>query len=61
MRARQNQFSFSILSRLVRVSEEQPDLFPDKNVDILTDYSTRGVRLEEELPLEQKSCYSRLQ
>jgi hypothetical protein len=41
MRARQSQFSFSILNRLVRVSEEQAGLFPDKNVNILTDYSTR--------------------
>ena len=41
MRARQTQFSFSIWSRLVKVSEEQPSLFPDKRVDILADYSTR--------------------
>jgi hypothetical protein len=41
MRARQSQFVYSIFSRLVRVSEERPSLFPDKRVDILTDYSTR--------------------
>jgi hypothetical protein len=41
MRARQTQFSFSIWSRLVKVSEEQPTLFPDKRVNILSDYSTR--------------------
>jgi hypothetical protein len=41
MRARQTQFSFSIWSRLVKVSEEQPSLFPDKKVDILADCSTR--------------------
>jgi hypothetical protein len=41
MRARQTQFGFSTLSRLVIVSEEHPTLFPDKRVDILLDYSTR--------------------
>jgi hypothetical protein len=41
VRAQQSQFSFSMLNRLVRVSEEQPELFPDKNVNILLDYSTR--------------------
>jgi hypothetical protein len=40
MRARQSQFGYSILSRLVKLSEEQPTLFPDKRVDILADYST---------------------
>jgi hypothetical protein len=40
-KARQTQFGFSILNRLVRVLEEQPELFPDKKVDIMADYSTR--------------------
>jgi hypothetical protein len=40
-RARQTQFSFSIWSRLVKVSEEQPVLFPDNRVNILLDFSTR--------------------
>jgi hypothetical protein len=40
-RARQSKFSFSILMRLIRVSKEQPQLFPDQRVKILTDYSTR--------------------
>jgi hypothetical protein len=39
--ARQTQLSFSVWSRLVKVSEEQPSLFPDKRVDILADHSTR--------------------
>jgi hypothetical protein len=41
MRARQSQFEFSIWSRLVQVSLENPDLFPDKRVNILANYSTR--------------------
>ena len=41
MRARQSQVSFSILNRLERVSEESPGLFPDKRLNIITDYSTR--------------------
>ena len=41
-RARQGQFELSILNRLVRLSTEKPELFPDKNVNVMTDYySTR--------------------
>jgi hypothetical protein len=41
-RARQNQFSFSILARLVRLSQDKVELFPDiKRINIMTDYSTR--------------------
>jgi hypothetical protein len=41
-RTRQSQFGFSILTRLVKLSEDRPELFPDsKQVNILTDYSTR--------------------
>jgi hypothetical protein len=42
-RAQQSQFAFSVLMRLVKLSENRPDLmFPDsKRVNILTDYSTR--------------------
>jgi hypothetical protein len=41
MRDGQSQFSFLMLNRLVRVSEEQSGLFPNINVSILTDCSTR--------------------
>jgi hypothetical protein len=41
MRARQSQFGYSIWSRLVKVSEERPELFPDKRVEIMGDFSTR--------------------
>jgi hypothetical protein len=40
-RARQSQFGFSIWSRLTRVAEERPELFPDRRVNIMMDYSTR--------------------
>jgi hypothetical protein len=40
-RARQSQFGYSIWSRLVRVSIEKPELFPDKKVDIMQMFSTR--------------------
>jgi hypothetical protein len=41
-RARQSQFSYSILARLVRLSSDKPVLFPDgKRINILSDYSTR--------------------
>jgi hypothetical protein len=40
-RARQTQFGYSIMSRLVRVSVLSPSLLPDKKVDIMMDYSTR--------------------
>jgi hypothetical protein len=41
MRAHQSQFEFSIWSRRVLVSQEQPDLFPDKRVNIVANYSSR--------------------
>jgi hypothetical protein len=41
MRARQSKFGYSIWSRLVRVSEEKTELFPDKRIDIMSDSSTR--------------------
>jgi hypothetical protein len=41
LRARQSQFSYSIWSRLLRVSVDKPGLFPDKRVMIMTAYSTR--------------------
>jgi hypothetical protein len=44
MRARQSQFEFSIWSRLVQVLLKKPDLFPDKRVNILANYSTRRSR-----------------
>ena len=40
-RARQGRFELSILNRLVRLSTEKPELFPDKNVNVMSDYSTR--------------------
>jgi hypothetical protein len=40
-KARQSQFGYSIFGRLVRVAEEQPELFPDKKLDIMASYSTR--------------------
>jgi hypothetical protein len=40
-RAKQTQFGYSIMSRLVKVSDLEPSLFPDKKVNIMTDYSTR--------------------
>jgi hypothetical protein len=42
-RARQSVFSFSILSRLLKMSEDRPKLFPDKRVDVFGDYSTRRI------------------
>jgi hypothetical protein len=39
----QSQFSFLMLSRLVWVSEEQPEFLPDKNVNILLHHSTRRL------------------
>jgi hypothetical protein len=42
-RTRQGQFELSILNRLVRRLRilEKPELFPDKNVQVMTDFSTR--------------------
>jgi hypothetical protein len=40
-RARQGQFELSILNRLVRLETEKPSLFPDKTVNVMSDYSTR--------------------
>lgn len=40
-RTRQSQFGYYIWSRLIRVLDERPELFPDKRVNILMDYSTR--------------------
>jgi hypothetical protein len=41
MRARQSQFGFSIWNRMAIVADERPELFPDKRVNILLDFSTR--------------------
>jgi hypothetical protein len=40
-RARQGQFELSILNRLARLQAEKPELFPDKKVNAMTDFSTR--------------------
>ena len=39
-RARQGQFELTILNRLVPLSQKK-ELFPDKNVNVMIDYSTR--------------------
>jgi hypothetical protein len=41
MRARQTQFGFSIWNRLTQASVENSDIFPEKRVEIVVDYSTR--------------------
>jgi hypothetical protein len=38
--ARQGQFELYILNRLARLEVERSSLFPDKNVNVMTDYST---------------------
>jgi hypothetical protein len=40
-RARQGKFELSTLNRLARLEIERPALFPDKNVNVMTDYSAR--------------------
>jgi hypothetical protein len=54
-RARQGQFESSILNRQARLRVEKPELFPDKNVNAMIDFSSRrsfrrGATSRAEIP-----------
>jgi hypothetical protein len=53
-RARQGQFELSIANRLARLARDKPELFPDKNMDVMADYIALADRLGEALRRGQR-------